>query len=791
MIKNHLKIAFRNLWKHRMFSMVNVFGLAVGLTVAIIILLFVSSELAYDDFHQNGDTVYRVLRKADLNDSNYLIGVTSGPFGEALKNDYPETVQDFTRVLPTDGLVTYADKSFNEEKFFLVDENFFDFFTYPLASGNASAALTNPNNIVLSSEMARKYFGEKNPLGETLRLDNQFDFIVTGVLAEKPGRSHLDFDFLASIKLMDNFSWFSNWWSNSLYTYVRINTPQEAAGLDAQLSGFMDKYFAEDFKRNGTRVDLTLQPLSEVYFQNEVRYDRVLHGDKNAVYIFMAIAVFIMLIACINYTNLTTARAGQRAREIGVRKALGAGRSRLVLQFLSESFLMTFSAILISLAAVELLLPLFNSTFQLDLVFPIGSLSVLGLLAALLVLVSIVAGSYPAFLLSSFRPVAVLNQQKTRAGSVAIRKGLVVFQFTISVVLIIATLLIGKQLNFLNDKDLGFDDQQVVLVRMNNNAIFNQREDFLNRLRSEPGIIEASAMTGEPGGFHDAMSFDIDGMDQNYRFRTVFTDYTYADVFDLELVAGRNFSRDFGTDANEAVMLNETAVRTIGRDNESAIGLTLTNTMMDTTQRRVVGVVKDYHFSSLKDEIEPLIIINHSRTRTLAIKVAAENIDSQLSTIRKHWEVISPSYPFEYKFLDESFSMLYQQEQKESTLLNIFAAISIIIACLGVFALAAFTAEERTKEIGIRKVLGASTGGIISLLSSDFIKLVLIGNLVAWPLAYFGMEKWLENFAYRTEISLDVFIAAGVGALLVTLLTIIWQAVRAALANPVDALRHE
>ena len=792
MFKNYLNTALRNLWRNRLFSIINVFGLALGLTVTIIILLYVQNELSYDQFHDNGDRIYRVLRVSQIDNSGYDIGVTSGPYGPALVNDFPGTVKDFTRVMPGNGLVTVGERAFIEDKFYFADENFFDVFSYTLAVGDPATALANPNNVILTKEMARKYFGDSDPMGQLLSVDNRYEFTVSGIMNDPPGRSHIDFDFLAALSIFQSSGWFSNWWNNGMLTYVLIDTPAEVAQVASQSDTFMDKYFAKDFARTGNRVGITLQPLSEIYFHKDVRYDFALHGDKNSVYIFFAIAIFIMLIACMNYMNLTTARASRRAREIGVRKVLGAFRSRLVFQFLAESFLMTLMAIVAAMAAVELLLPSFNSAFHLTLEVDFFQPQMLALLGGLLLLVSVLAGSYPAFLLSSFKPVKVLKSRRDhRSADKQIRKGLVVFQFSISVFLIIATLLINEQLSFIRSQTPTLQDEQVVLTRLVSRELFERQEDFANRLKTEGNVLNVSLMSGEPGGFHDAMAHDIEGKDDPIRLRTVFTDFDYVKTFGLEIVAGRDFSREFGTDKESAVLLNETAVKTLGWSNEEALGKTVSNAMMDTVKQQVVGIVKDYHYSSLKDKIEPLIISQGGWGRMVGIKIKSADLSNTIAGIERHWKDVSPEYPFDFTFWDESFNLLYQQEQTESTLFSIFSFISILIGCLGIFALASFAAEERTREIGIRKVLGASVPGLVQLLSVDFLKLIAIGNLIAWPLAWFAMGRWLENFAYRIDIGIWVFILAGALALLIAMLTVSWQAIKAALSNPVTALRYE
>jgi len=616
--------------------------------------------------------------------------------------------------------------------------------------------------------------------------------MVTGVMEHDPTRTHLDFDFVASIEVLSKYDWFNEWWNNSLITYAIIPNPEEAVRVESQLTGFMDKYFGEDFKKSGNRIGLTLQPFSDIYFEKDVRYDRVLHGDKNTVMMFAAVALFILVIACINFMNLATARAGRRAKEIGVRKVLGALRSKLVLQFLSESFLITLIAILLSVASVELLLPWFNSIFALQLFIDFTSPSVLLLLLGLLVLVALFAGGYPAFMLSSFKPIRVLKGKTgPKAESIVLRKGLVVFQFCVSIFLIVGTLLIGQQLTYLESKDMGFDVEHVLLVQVSTAEIRDQAETMKARWQAEAGVVSVSAMSGQPGGFHDATSVSIEGKVQESRLRTAFTDFDYVETLGLQIVAGRDFSKDFGTDSEQALLLNEAAVRHLGWTNDEAIGQELSGAFFDLEKVLVVGVVADYHFSSLKEEIEPLLIAIRPDSRLLAIKVKSEDLQGTISAVEQIWKTSLPGYPFEFTFLDETFAALYQQEQRESKLFLIFSVLSIMIASLGVFALTAYSAEERTREIGIRKTLGASVAGIVRLLSGEFVKLVLLANLIAWPVAWWAMSKWLQNFAYRIEISWWIFALAGGLALVIALLTVSTQAIRAAVANPVESLRYE
>jgi putative ABC transport system permease protein len=641
--------------------------------------------------------------------------------------------------------------------------------------------------------MATKYFGDIDPVGKTLQLDSNYELIVTGIMENIPTNSHIDFDFVISIEILNNFSWFKDWWSNSMITYAVINSPEQAANVEKNLEAFMDKYFAEDFKKNNNRVGLTLQPLSETYFNGDVRYDHITAGDKTIVSIFSIIAIFILLIASINFTNLTTARSSRRAKEIGVRKTLGAVRSKLIVQFFTESLLLTFISILISIVLVYITLPFFNNYFDLQLQVNFLEPKVIGSLVAFLLVVTFIAGSYPAVLLSSFKPSKVLKGTIVRnSNSVFVRKGLVIFQFSISFFLIAATLLIANQLSFIHNKDIGFDMESVVLVEMNNSQIRRNSETFKSRLESESGILSVTVASGEPGGFHDAFSHSIKGKDKVKRLRTVFTDHDYVETFGLEIVAGRDFSKIFSTDATNAVLVNETTVKMLGWSNEEALGKEFKNTMMDnSTNRQIVGVVKDYHFSSLKEKIDPLIISSEPSSRLVAIKLGTNNLKQTISQIEKHWAEIVPAYPMEFRFLDDKLDQLYRKEQLESNLFIIFSIISIMIACLGSFALAAYSAEERTKEIGIRKILGSSALGIFLLLTKDFFKIVLFAMILATPITYYFMSKWLQDFAYQVGINSGIFIIAGLITIFMVMLTISWQSIKASRSNPVHSLRYE
>jgi putative ABC transport system permease protein len=733
-----------------------------------------------------------VLRVALEADSERPIAVTSAPYAPALQTDYPQDIEAVLRVLPTDGLVTYGDKSFREENIYLADANFFDFFSYPLLEGDPALALQDPHSIVITQAMAQKYFGDENPLGKTLIIDQELEFHITGVLDEFPSNTHLKFDFLASVDLLKNRSWFSNWWSNSFFTYVMLREGIAPGDVISRLPDFMEKYLGKDFERSGRRMGLTLEALPDIYLNNQSTFDKIPHGDRQVIYLFTLIALFILLIAAINYMNLATARSSKRAMEVGLRKVMGAYRRNLLLQFLSESVILTFISVILAIGLLELILPYFNDLFNLDLSLRNFTGKGALLLLAGILFTGIISGSYPAVFLSSFRPVEVMKGVLPGSGNAVMRKMLVTAQFAISIALIAFTVVIFRQMNFISGQKLGFDEEQVILVPMTNDAIYRERERFKNELLREPGIVSVSAVSGAPGGFHDYYSFGVQNEpEKKLRMRTVFTDENYLGTFNIPLIAGRNFSPERAADVNGAVILNESAVRELGWSAEEAPGKVLVNFPLGSLQQTVIGVVKDYHFSSLKLKIQPLAITMNDMQRVFAIKVRPGNLQERLTAIEKAWDVSAPGFPFEYEFLDRALENLYRAERKQQVIFSVFAFVAISIACLGLFGLATYAAEQRTREIGIRKVLGASAGGLVMLLSKDFLKLVIIAFALAVPVSYYAMKQWLQDFAYRITIDAGIFLLAGSIALLIALATVSYQAIKAALANPVEALRYE
>ncbi len=794
MFRFNLLITFRNLWKNKTHTVLHITGFSLGILCAILLYFHIRGEMRYDSFHADGEEIYRVLRASDINGDPYDIGVTSGPFAPALEQDYPGQIKSAMRVALRERLVAYEEKIFNEAHFTFVDPHFFEFFSFPLMRGDPATVLEQPHSVVITQAMARKYFGADDPIGKVLEVGNSRSFTVTGVMDEWPDKSHLEMDFVASLEVYAQSDWMAGWWWNSLVTYVRIPSLDEAERVEALFPQFMEKYFGDHFKQSGNLIHLKLEPLAETYFNDATRYDPVLHGNRKSTYILGIVAIAILLIACFNYLNLAIAASYQRAKEVGIRKVMGSRPSRLVLQFLGES--LTVIAIAVSLAIIgsEIALPYFNEFFGLEVQLDWGDPTIWMFFAMVMAGVVMLSGLYPAYLLSSFKPVQALRGKIFSFGRhLWLRKGLVVIQFVISIFMIISTLLISQQLRFVFEKDLGFDQEAVVLVDANNSEIAENEALFKEQLRANPLVQAMASMTGPPGGFHDATSVKITGREDEFRLRTAFVDEGYVETFGMEMVNGRNFSKDFSTDLNQTAILNETAVRELGWTTENAIGKVLRLPMFDSTDRRVIGVVKDYHFASLKDQIEPLVIALSESSWMYGIKLQGGNLQEGLAAVQGIWETLAPNNPFAYEFMDDTMNHLYAQEQKQRRVFSVFAGMSIFLACLGIFGLVFHAALNRKKEFGIRKVLGARPGQILHLISQEFLLMIGIACLVAIPLTWFFMANWLEAFAYRIALGAYwyLFLAGGIMAMVIALGTITLQALRTARANPVESLRYE
>lgn len=793
MLKNYLKIALRNLLRHKGYSFINVAGLSVGIAVCFLIFLWVRDELGYDRFHVKADRMYRALWEARFGDNEWKIPLVPVPLAEALEKEFPE-VERTVRLYPGGKTLRHGEDYMREQNFLFTEESFFEVFTVEFIAGDPKTALRDPESIVLTEETAQRYFPNQNPLGRTLEQNDGRLLRVTGVVKSFPAQAHFHFGFLASIKNLQRFTGRQQQWgSASVYTYLVLRPGKSAAVLQAQLQAYVDKNVAGDsFSQPGNFTRFPLQPLRDIHLRSHLKYelDPAIAGNQAYAYLFSMIACFILLLACINFVNLVTARSMQRGREVGIRKVLGSQRPQLVRQFLAEAFVYVGLAVLVAMVLVELALPAFNAFAGKQLASNFfNSPFALVTLAILSVLVTVLAGAYPAFLLSSFWPVQALKGRLgARAGRERLRQGLVVVQFCISIGLIVGTLVVRKQLQYMQSQQLGFDKEHVLLIHRAD-ALGNQHAAFRDRLISHPLIANAAAAQSLPGREFDSTVFTPEqpANYQNTSLTYAMVDEQYAEVLKLKVVAGRNFSKEFATDSS-AFLINATAAAALGWD--EPLGKHLS--MGDFYKGPVIGVVEDFHFESFHHEVKPILFMfNRWRPSYLAIRLRPGNVSEGIAAIQKLWKEFVSNVPLQYSFLDQDYQKLYDGERRVAQLFVAFSVLAIVIACLGLFGLASFMAEQRTKEIGVRKVLGATVAGIVGLLAKDFVKLVLVAVAVATPLAYFAMNKWLQDFAYRIDIGWWVFALAGGIALVIALLTVSYQALKAALANPIEALRYE
>jgi putative ABC transport system permease protein len=815
MIRNYLKIAFRNLARNKAFSFINIFGLAVGLATCMLIMLYIFSETGYDTQHQGADRIYRIVGRGstmtgELKDKPWA--AVSAPTAWGLKADMPE-VEEVTRLLKFPSfdkmLLKHEDgnviKQFYEPNGYYVDSTFLRIFTYDFKYGNAATALDPPNSVVISEEVAGKLFGNENPIGKPITIGipfGDFSYKVTGVFRTAGIKSHIPAHLFLSMRNGDIGGWVAqqtNYATNNIFhTYVRLKKGADPKAFEKKLAAFTERRAGVELKALGVSRQLFIQPVKDIYLHSDLDDEIAPNGNITYLYILGSIALFVLLIACINFMNLSTARSGKRAKEVGVRKVMGAEKGWLIGQFLGESIIMSCLALLLALLLTWAFLPLFNhlTGHRLQL---FGQPDSWAWIAALAVCTGILSGLYPAFYLSSFNPATVLKGKLlNNFSATTIRKGLVIFQFMISICLILGAVIIGRQLNYLNDRDLGFSKKGQVLLPMQNKEVIKNYETLKIELLKTPGIRSVSCGSMYPGyenpedmpfysegkTVHDVVDVRLAGIDDNY-FETL----------GLTLLKGREFSKEFAGDSN-SIVLNETALQQLGYTINTAIGKKVYwdfqgkhNTL------QVVGVVRNFNFQSLYNTIKPFGFTNSSflgnKYGFVIINPSTTGYAATLKNVERTWSKINPGVPFVYSFLDKDFQRNYEKDQRASGIVNYFTGIALLIACLGLFGLSAFTAEQRTKEIGIRKVLGASVIDVTRLLSRDFIGLVAIAILIASPLAWFGMNKWLESFAYKVPISWWMFVLAGLLAIMIALVTVSFQSIRAAIANPVKSLRSE
>ena len=794
MFSNYLKIALRNLVRHKGYAVVNILGLAVGFAACLTILGFVQFERSFDKYNEHADRIYRVEKNVQSVGGMERWAYTYRNMAAYLKDAYPE-IEEATRIGSKDEpVVKQGNNQFYESNFIYGEPSLFDLFDITLQRG-VPADLSRPGTMLLSASTARKYFSATNPVGQNIEVSNKWDqtiehFEIVGVFEDLLANSHFSANFIASMATVDEA--FSDMNRSLVHTYYMV---AEGADADLLTAKIEDVNLVEAFGERMENMSLHTIPLTNIHLYGEAKTstDIQLQGDIQLVYLFSFIALLIIVLACINYMNLATARAAQRSREVGVRKVVGAARKQLFLQFVGESMIFVVLALGLGIGLAQLSLPLFQQILNQSFAFNWTSFEFLGAIAAGTLIVGFVAGSYPAVLLSGFQPSSVLKGQLgSRNTWPVMRKALVVFQFAVSIAFIVGTFVIYQQLNYATEQRLGFDQDQKMIL-MTRSRLNDSSQAFRDALLAQSGVQDVSMSSGIPG--HPSMiSFfaadKIEGQEDNpegfFDFDHIYVDYEFVNSLGLNIVEGRAFSTAFASDEDAAYIINETAAKELGW--ETAAGKVFDD---NGTKKSVVGVVEDFHMRHMREEIRPLILEIGDYSRFVTLTVDSRDLSQSLAGLNGLWETFIPSIPFQYSFLEDEVEALYREEQRLGVLISLFSGLAVLVACLGLFGLAAYTSARRTKEIGIRKTLGASTTGLVRLLSADYLKLLCWAFVVATPVAYFTMQSWLDSFVYRVSLHWWVFVGAGVVALLVAVLAVSYQSIKTALANPVQALRYE
>jgi putative ABC transport system permease protein len=796
MFRNYLKTAIRNIRRHKGFSFINISGIAVGMTCCILILLYVHYELSYDRYHSNADQKYRIVMDIRTQTGIRQFASVSPRVAPALMEDYPQ-VESAARIFPAGSwIVKREDISFYETRTMFADQELFDIFTIPFFHGNPQNALTRPGTIVISNRMAQKYFGTESPLGKTLSI-NRRDYEITGVMADSPQNTHLKYDLIASIKTFERAPFMNNWHVTMVYTYIKLKPSVDAEDFSQRISRMADKYVGEILTNKGMSYHYFMQPLTSIHLNSHRRFEIESSGNPVYLYIFSAVGLFILLIACLNFINLTTTRSVRRACEVGVRKAVGANRRQLISQFLGESLLTALVALIISIGLARLAIPLLNKLTGTLIAFSVLSnpIVLIGLIG-MLTLVGLAAGVYPAFVLSSLSPVASLKGALRRGSRNSLmRSVLVVVQFSISIFLVIGTLVVYRQLNFMKNQHLGFDKEQKLIIPLRGGiSIKENYETVKDNFSKQSSVTGVAFSSNVPGRGMPTYSIKLVGEieDKNQAMNHMYCDYDFIIDYKIDIIAGRGFKKDLSTDIAGAFLINKAALKAFGWSTaEEAIGKRL-ETGNGGRVNPIIGVTRDFHYRGLQRKVEPLVIeFLPEQFHYISISLNTENLDKQLALVENQWKELFPANPYESFFLDKDFERLYRSEGQVGLISGVFMFLGIFIACLGLLGLVSFTTEQRTKEIGIRKVLGASVSNVAIFLSWDLTKWVLLANIAAWPIAYFFMNKWLHNFAYRTQLGIWIFIASGATAMFIALATVSTMAIKAASANPVDSLRYE
>jgi len=812
MISNFIKIAFRNLYRQLGYTFINIAGLAIGLACSILISLYVINEITYDRFHENAERIYRIGVKGKMLGNDLNQAVTAAPMYQTLTDEYPE-IEHVTRIAKFGGwLIKYGEKKFmeTEKTFLFADSTFFDVFSFHLIKGNPETALTKPRSLIMTQKAAKRYFGDEDPMGKTLSVEADTTiYTVTGLLEDIPVNSHFHFELLGSLGSIRN-SRNTNWMNHNFYTYITVVQGTDVEQLSENINSIIEKYIGpliqtflgidlDQFIEGGNSFGYFLQPLQDIHLHSDLQAEIEPNGNPAYVYIFSLIAVLILVIACINFMNLATARSSGRSREVGIRKVVGSNKILLINQFLSESVLLSFISLIFAVIIVYLIMPYYNNLIRLELNFNLlGNSYLIPMLLLLAIVVGLLAGSYPAFVLASFKPIAVLKGEsgsETKKGR--LRSLLVVVQFTIAIIILLGTFIVYRQLNYMQQKDLGFEKENVLVIRRSD-ALEDQIDAFKQELVSNSNVISAANSTHIPSsGFWNNAHW-LEGQDRSniLLLMTAIVSYEVADALDLEMVEGRFFTREMPTDSF-AVVINESAAKTLNLSDP--IGTRFVDpgeTPGEDRFLKIIGVVKDFHYESMHKTINPMIFhfMHGNYEGYIIVRLQPGNLPETVAFVKQTWESFNSRYPFEYFWLDDEFGKLFEPEKRTKQLLTVFSLLSIFLSCLGLLGLISFTAEQRTREIGIRKANGASVNAIVFLLSRETIKLLVVAAILAIPF-YFGINKWLQNFAFHINFNPALYIifliVISFIVLVIALLSISFRAYKAATANPADSLRVE
>lgn len=791
MLKNYFKIAFRNIIRHKSYATINISGLAIGMASSILILLWVQNELSFDRFHANANELYRIT----CNAGDFKAAVNPAGMPAGLKAKMPQ-IKSYVRLShPSTALLETGIRKFSEEKTFYADSNFLQFFSFALLKGNRATAMQRPDAVLLTEDMAKKYFGKEDPIGKTLRRNNDSYVTVTGVLANIPSNSHLQFDFIFPMSAIANENWdlkTNTWGSFNFYSYVQLDKNFDASAASLlKLQKQMDKIFKEhQSNANAVKAEFQLQPLTAIHLHSNLQVDLPGHGNAQYVNIFFIVAIFILIVACINFMNLATARSARRAKEVGLRKVVGAVRGQLVAQFMGEALLISFFALALAVTLVVLCLPLFNTLAGKQLAINLLEGKVLMALAGIALLTGLISGSYPALFLSGFIPVKVLKGNlKSLGGNLIFRNALVVTQFVVSIVLLVGTVVIYNQLQFIKNRNPGFAKDNLLYMPMTG-EMWGKLQALKTELQGQPLTNNFMIISELPVNITSG-TVDVEWEGKDPRTQIVFPSLdvseNFINVLQMQLLAGRSFSTDFRADSNNFI-LNEKAVATMGMTVNNAVGKPLT---FGETKGNIIGVVKDFNFKPIQHGIEPLVLRLNKWGGNVMVRTKPGSTEATIKALGAISTQLNPAYPFSYNFLDQDLANLYKGEQQIGKIFNLFAMLAILISCLGLYGLSAFMAQQRTKEIGVRKVLGASVFNIVYLLSTGFTRLIFIAMLIAIPLSWFAINSWLQSFAYHINISWIIFVCASLAALLIAWITVSYESVKAAVANPTKSLRSE